>query len=239
MVKSEHEPKSLEIIKQMQGESPSVKDHLLNIFKAGLSAAPFLGAISSLLSDYIPSSRAKRMEEFAAQVAEDLRQIQDKVNADYLLTDDFAFLFEKCFRAVAENPQKEKLRAFRGILVNSVLNTSLKEEEKEFFLTLATNLSTLHLRILRFMATPEEYLEAAGIPQQDINGGFGQFFPVAMPGVQLDVIKSAFADLYQYGLINTDKGIFGTLTAGRGLELLKGRVTTLGNSFIAFCTVQI
>jgi hypothetical protein len=239
MAKSEHEPKSLEIIRQMQSGSPSVKDHLLNIFKAGLSAAPFLGALSSLMTDYIPSSRAKRMEDFAAQIADDLSQLQDKVNTDYLLTDDFAFLFEKCFRAVAENPQKEKLRAFRGILVNSVLNSNLLEEEKEFFLTLATNLSTLHLRILRFMATPEKYLDAAGIPKENINGGFGQFFPVAMPGVQLDVIKSAFADLYQYGLINTDKGIFGTMTAGKGLELLRGRVTKLGEAFIGFCTVQI
>jgi hypothetical protein len=238
MVNLPQEPKSLEIIRRIQSDSFSARDHLLNIFKAALSAAPFFGAISSLMNDYIPSSRAGRMEGFAAQVAEDLRQLQDKVRSEYILTDDFAFLFEKCFRAVAETPQKEKLQALRAVLVNSTVSTDLKEEEKEFFLSLAMNLSTLHLRILRFMATPEEYLKAANIPPQKITGGFAEFFPVAMPGIHLDVIKSAFADLYQYGLSSTDRGIFGTITAGRGLELLKGRVSALGQSFISFCTIR-
>lgn len=215
----------------------SIGEHVLNVFKAILSAAPFTGALASLLTDYIPSQRQKRVEQFAAQLAQDLDRLQSRVNSDYVLTDEFAFLFEKCFRAVADNPQKEKIDAFRAILVNSVLSSSLLEEEKEYFLTLATNLATLHLRILRFLATPEEYLQAAQIPPESVGGGFSDIFRVVFPGIQLDVAKSALGDLYQNGLISTDKGIFGALTAGSGIPLVKGRVSKLGNSFIAFCTV--
>ncbi|GAB3309125.1 hypothetical protein GCM10027428_05140 [Haliea atlantica] len=65
------------------------------------------------------------------------------------------------------------------------------------------------------------------------------FFPVAVPGVNVEVIKSAFGDLYQYGFLNTDKSIFSTMTSGQGLELLGrgGRVTELGKKFIQFCSV--
>ena len=98
-------------------------------------------------------------------------------------------------------------------------------------------LSALHIRMLRFMVTPEEYLDAAGIPPARIQGGFSEFLPVAIPGIKLQVIRSAFGDLYRYGLINTDQSIFDTMTSGQGLRLLRGRVAELGQNFISFCTV--
>ncbi len=227
---------ALEKWERQKAEGQSFAEHILNIIKAGLSAAPFAGAIASLMTDYIPNAKAKRLEEFAEQIAKDLYDLQDSVNAEYLQTDDFAFMFEQSFRAVAEHPQKEKLEAFRGILVNSATIKGYTEEEKEYFLNLAMNLSTLHIRILKFMAIPEKYLEEAGIPKEKISGGFGNFFPVAIPGVSLEVIRSAFGELHRYGFTNTTESIFGTMTAGQGLDLLKGRVTELGNRFIRFCT---
>ena len=227
---------ALEKWERQKAEGQSFAEHILNIIKAGLSAAPFTGAIASLMTDYIPNAKAKRLEEFAEQIAKDLYDLQDSVNAEYLQTDDFAFMFEQSFRAVAEHPQKEKLEAFRGILVNSATIKGYTEEEKEYFLNLAMNLSTLHIRILKFMAMPEKYLEEAGIPKEKISGGFGNFFPVAIPGVSIEVIRSAFGELNRYGFTNTTESIFGTITAGQGLDLLKGRVTELGNRFIRFCT---
>jgi hypothetical protein len=227
---------ALEKWERQKAEGQSFAEHILNIIKAGLSAAPFAGAIASLMTDYIPNAKAKRVEEFAEQIAKDFYNLQDSVNAEYLQTDDFAYMFEQSFRAVAEHPQREKLEAFRGILVNSATIKGYTEEEKEYFLNLAMNLSTLHIRILKFMAMPEKYLEEAGIPKEKISGGFGNFFPVAIPGVSIEVIRSAFGELYRYGFTNTTESIFGTMTAGQGLDLLRGRVTELGNRFIQFCT---
>jgi len=85
---------------------------------------------------------------------------------------------------------------------------------------------------------PDKYLEEAGIPKENITGGFSNFFPVAIPGVSLEVIRSAFGELNRYGFTNTGESIFGTMTAGQGLDLLRGRVTELGNRFIRFCTTQ-
>jgi hypothetical protein len=235
---SQEKPKSaLERWEKAKADGVSTSEHILNILKAGLGTAPFTGGIASLMTDYIPSARMQRLETFAEEVAEDLNRLQDRVDTDYIGTDDFAFMFEKCFRAAAENPQREKLESFRGILVNSAIRKDLREEEKEYFLSLVMSLSTVHIRILRFMSTPDEYLQAAAIPAAKIQGGFSDFFPVALPGIQIDVIKSAFADVHSYGLINTDRGIFGTMTAGQGLQLLRGRVTEFGMRFIGFCSV--
>jgi hypothetical protein len=237
MGESSSQEAAIERGEKFKAEGTPLTEHILNIIKAGLSTAPFTGGIASLMTDYIPAARVRRLEQFAEAVANDLRRLQDKVKSDYLVTDDFAFMFERTFRAVAENPQREKLEAFRGILVNSAIRKDLSEEEKEYFLNLAMNLSTLHIRIVKFMAKPDEYLAEAGIPKESIQGGFGHFFPIALPGIQLDVIRSAFADLYRYGLTNTDETIFGTMTAGQGLELLGDRVSKLGNRFIQFCSV--
>lgn len=211
-------------------------EHILNILKAGLATAPFCGGIASLMTDYIPSSKQRRLEEFAERLAEDLNELKDRVDENKILTDEFAFLFEKCFRGVAENYQAEKLEAFKAILVNAALGINLSEEEKEYYLNLVNSLSVLHIRILRFMVDPRSYLEHNQIPVDKIRGGFSHFFPIAIPGIELEIIKSAFSDLYQYGLISADKIIFATTTAGQGLDLLGDRVTSLGRRYVEFCT---
>jgi hypothetical protein len=216
--------------------SSNTVEIVVNIFKAVLATTPFSGGIASLMTDYIPSSRFRRLEDFARQTAEDLRDHAEEVDAEYLRTDGFAFMFEKCFRGVAENPQKEKLEAFRGILLNSAIRQDISEEEKEYFLKMTNTLTVLHIRILKFMDEPIAYLEAAGIPPSQMRGSFSQFFPVAIPGIELDVIRSAFGDLYRFGLTNTDQSIFSTMTSGQGLELLGHRISKFGTRFIHFIT---
>jgi hypothetical protein len=224
----------IEKIGKMASGNPG--EHILNILKAGLATAPFCGGIASLMTDYIPSSKMKRLEKFAEQFAADLNKLSDRVNQPKIISDEFAFIFEKCFRGVAENYQAEKLESFRGILLNVAIGSNLSEDEEEYFLNLVTNLSVLHIRILKFMAEPLLYLSAQEVSPDRIQGGFSDFFPTAIPGIDLEVIKSAFNDLHQYGFINTDKSIFVTFTAGQGLRLLGDRVTDVGKKFVAFCT---
>lgn len=233
---SEESASLTEILESRDTLSPV--EHILNAFKAVMATAPFCGGIASLMSDYIPSSKQKRLDEFSRRVAQDLEELQEQVEANKILTDEFAYTFEKCFRGAAENYQKEKLEAFRGILINSALGSDLAEDEKDYFLNLVNTLSVLHIRILRFTANPTEYLRANNIPEQNIRGGFSQFFPVAISGVNVEIIKSAFGELYQYGFFDTDKSIFDTMTSGQGLDLLGNgsRVTEFGSRFINFCT---
>lgn len=168
-----------------------------------------------------------------------LEVLCEKVEAGRINADDYAFIFERCFRGAADFPQKEKLEAFRGILVNSALPTNLTQDQREFFLNLVERLSPVHLRILRFMADPRGYLAAMEIPESQIMGGFSSFFPVALPGVPIDVIHAAFADLHALGFTNTSPDIFTTMTAGQGLQLLGDRLTPLAKAFVSFCRAPV
>lgn len=149
------------IQKIKQAAASGTTEHIVNILKAGLATTPFCGGIASLMSDYIPSSKFQRLEQFAKKIAEDLNTLQNQVDEAKIQTDEFAFLFENCFRGVAENYQNERLEAFRGILINSAIGVDLSEEEKEYFLNLVNTLSVLHIRMLKFMAKPIDYLLSA------------------------------------------------------------------------------
>lgn len=214
------------------------RETFLNIFKAILATTPFGGGIASLITDYIPSARSRRIEKFAKQTARDLERLQTEVDQQYVTSGEFAFILEQCFRGAAEHPQREKLRAFRSILVNAAIGKAGNEQETEYFMNLVNTLTVLHIRILRFMYQPERYLVEASIPLERIRGGFSQMFSTAIPGTQLDVIKAAFGDLHRAGLINTDSSIFSTMTSSQGLQLLGGRVSDFGASFLEFCTLD-
>lgn len=232
---TDEENKEVDIVKRFL--NLDANENLVNIFKAIISNFPVGSGIASLMSDYIPSQRLLRLEGFAKNVASDLERFKESINEEIITTEEFAYIFEECFRGVSQNYQKEKLGAFRAILVNSARTNSIPNDEKEYFINLVSTFTPLHMRVLKFMAMPEVYLEENNIPVSNIQGGFTTFFPVALPGVDVEIIKMAFSDLYQNGFINTDKSIFNTMTSGQGLQLLGNRVSVLGNKFIQFCSL--
>ncbi len=230
------ENKGIDTIKKFV--SLEANENLVNVFKAVISNFPVGSGIASLMSDFIPSKRLLRLEEFSKNVADDLEYFKESIKEEIITTEEFAYVFEECFRGASQNYQKEKLGAFRAILVNSAQTSSIPNDEKEYFINLVNTFTPLHLRILKFMAMPEVYLDENNIPTSNIQGGFSSFFPVALPGVDIEIIKMAFNDLYQNGFINTDKSIFTTMTSGQGLQLLGNRVSVIGNKFINFCSLE-
>ena len=216
-------------------KSTSASEHISNVILATLASFPIAASFASLLKNYIPEARFKRIDEFTRQVAEDLKRLSNKIDTEYIKRDEFAYMFEQSFRGVAQNYQKEKIEAFRGILLNSAIRQDIIQEEKEFFLSLVNNLSVLHIRILRFLAKPEDYIQEKGIDPNLIRGGFTDIFRTLMPEIDTSIIELAFGDLYRLGLISTDKTIFRTTTSAGGLHLVDNRVDDLGRRFIEFC----
>ncbi len=225
------------LIKDIKGQIQSISagEHVYNIFKATLTSLPVGASIASLLTDYIPDSKFKRIDKFARQVADDLKRLNDKIDSEYIMKDEFAYMFEQSFRGAAQNYQKEKIEAFRAILLNSAIRQDVIQEEKEFFLSLVNTLSVLHIRILKFLANPEGYIQEQGIEPSSIRGGFTDIFKTLMPELNISIIESAFGDLFQLGLINTDKSVFQTMTSASGLRLVGDRAGELGRIFIDFC----
>ncbi len=213
-------------------------EHLVNIVKAGFASTPFLGGIASLMEDYIPNSKLRRLEIFVQQLSDDFTRLRAEIKQEVFESDEFAFVFEHCLRGVAENYQKEKLEAFRAVLLNSASEPNNLGEEKEFFLSLITSFSVLHIRILKFMLKPVDYLRENGLSEDSVRGGFDDMFKTAIPDTDLEIIKTAFEDLHRYGFLNTSKDIFNTMTSSQGLQLLGNRITPIGQKFIDFITIK-
>jgi len=235
--------KNIEIVKGVEVSiKPSLdhtpkRDHIVNIIKAGFSAIPIIGGpLSSLIGDYIPKKKEERLLNFMKELTIKLEEYAQHINAEYVKTEEFAYIFEECMKGVLSNYQEQKLFCFKGIIINS-LRLDFKKEQKEYYLHLVNNLSDLHLRILAISNNPESYFDAYELDKNSIQGvAIGQVFKTALPNIDLEMIKSAYGDIYQLGLFNTDKSIFGTLTSSAGFDIVKGRLTEFGRLFIKFCT---
>lgn len=213
-------------------------EHIINGIKAILANFPVGSGIVSLMSDYIPSQRELRLMEFIETIAKDFSKLQDEINENYLKSDEYGFIFEKCFKGAVENYQKEKILAFRAILVNSLTEFEITQTEKEYYLNLVDNFSSLHIQVLSFLAYPKKYLELNGMDESIVSGGFSSFFPKVIPNANVEIIKLAFRDLHSYGFTNTDSSIFNTMTASSGWSLLGDRVSKNGRNFIQFISLN-
>jgi len=235
----ENDNKKNKLVKEVKDiiKSIPIGEHVFNVLTAILASVPIGASFTSLLKDYIPNARFRRIDKFVRQVAEDLKRLSDRIDVDYITKDEFAYMFEQSFRGVAQNYQEEKIEAFRAILLNSAIRKDVIQDEKEFYLSLVNSLSVVHIRILKFLANPEAYISEQGINRDSIQGGFRDIFRTLMPELETMIVESAFGDLYQLGLIGTDKTIFRTTTSSSGLQLVGYgcRVQDLGKRFIGFC----
>ena len=67
--------------------SRNAAEHLLNALKAALASFPVGSSIASLMTDYIPTMKQRRMEEFVERLANDLKALQDRVDEQALQAD--------------------------------------------------------------------------------------------------------------------------------------------------------
>jgi hypothetical protein len=220
-------------------EKIPVGEHINNVFRAALSAVPTVGGVfSSLMTDYIPNRRATRIIEFAEAVASDIVKISDRLNADYVKTDEFAYLFEQCFKGVSEDYQQEKIDAYRAILLNSMLHPEMPQERNQLYLKIVNDLLPIHIHLLRAFYDPNGYARAVGIQTQSysMTTSLSQLLRDLFPGLTADEIRSAVHDLDTLGLTNNISNSLTTMMSGGGIEKLAGRMTSYGRAFMCFIT---
>lgn len=221
-------------------KTPS-SDHIVNLVKAAISGIPTIGGpLGSLVNDYIPNKKLERLLDFIKQLSENIERFKDEINEDFVRTDEFAYLFEQTYNLVLENYQKEKLEFLMALLVNSLRGRDLKADTMEYYLKKIETLSPLHLGMLRFLSFPVDCFAEIGIKPENVKGyNFSRTLQTYFNEVPLDVLKGIFGDLYQMGFTNTDRNIFGSMTAGSGVDIISGRVSPLGKDFMDFCTIKL
>ena len=127
------------------------REHIKNILVALTSAAPIIGGpISVLLDKYIPDRHQERIISFFQELASELKIIdEDKVNKEYLISEEFGYLIEETMERIAKTYQKEKIKAYKNILLNSITDKETNQDIKELYLHLVDELTDYDIEVLK------------------------------------------------------------------------------------------
>jgi hypothetical protein len=170
-------------------------DHARSAIKAALNTMPVVGGpLSSLLEDYIPSSRAKRTEEFIIGLGERLEELQDQIHEERIKTDEFSYLITRGIENAQHDYQTEKLDAYRNLLVNALVLDDLDPSVTEAYMSMVEDLTPAHIVVLS-----GAWQVTAG--SGDVQGeALREVMDARLPGWDMDRIDFFTRDLDRRGL---------------------------------------
>ncbi len=218
-----------------------VGEPIISGVKALVAAIPFVGgSLNSLMNDYIPDFKHERLKKIVEKIGNDVDEIKDSLNEEYIKTEEFAYYFEITLKRSLEEFNEEKIRYYIGFLIGNLdRNKQSNNDEKDFYLKLIEKLTPLQLKIIRFLKSPENYFDEIDIINQVRdkipNDSFLKMLELAFNEVDIDILKKSFAELYTYGLTKAGEISFEATTMSRGFDAIHGKLNQIGERFIIFC----
>jgi hypothetical protein len=208
-------------------------EHVVNALKALFNAVPIVGgSVASLMDDYIPTTRDKRMQEFAQAVADEFERVGERIDGSKIDTDEFAYMFTKVFQDVSRDYQKEKLSAYRNILVNSLL-VDVPAALQESYLHRVEALTSLHIRVLSYLALSvdevESMLASRGMQTNSLSATL-----TTLVGIDKHTLQAVVHDLDMQGITHGMSSALGAMMTAHGAMSLQGRLSYFGQGFVAF-----
>lgn len=124
---------------------------LLELIPHGIGAALGQGYFGTL-----DARRLKKIEETVAFIDEQVLLLHNNqavaVTTDYFSTDEFASLFEECWRRILAEGERAKLNALRSALVSVIIDRPRFEfSKKEFFIKSLDGMAATHVQVLQVM----------------------------------------------------------------------------------------
>lgn len=232
--------KIIKSIKKSDGKQ-SATELGATIVKMAFELVPGGGAIAELIDYGMAEMKEKRLREFMAQVKIDLEDLRVTLNEDYVKTADFAFLLEHILRGVSQNYQKEKLGAYRALLVNSLIRINVESDRKEYFLNILNSITSIHIIFLRVLDHPTKWAREKRIEFKQPATGNGPTpmtnLKLVLPKYEDTQIRAVMGDLYYDGLIDLVPNEFSSVM-GPDLEGITNRLSPLGKSFVDFIVIE-
>lgn len=218
---------------------PSVEDVGHALVKGLISAIPALGGpAAELFGLVIAPPLEKRRNEWMNTVAKKILELEQKQAGFKIeeLAGNQLFLTVVMQSTVAalRNHQKEKLDALQNAVVNTARGIDLEENLQLLFLDMIDSLTPLHLNILGYFSDPAKWLKDHGVGLGITMGGASHGLEAAFPELrdQRAIYDPIVQDLFNRGLLNTDKNGLHTMMTDSGI--LASRTTELGSLFLKY-----
>lgn len=137
-------------LKLNKKEKPTIKDKYLLEIEAALNLIPIAGGF---LATYFGEIRAKRLQErmikYITHFTKRLGELeQNKVDKEYMKSEEFAELFVKGVEQAARSSSERKIKRFADILVNNVLMDSQSRFRTESIISFVDRLSDIDVIVL-------------------------------------------------------------------------------------------
>jgi hypothetical protein len=130
------------------------KHELARALVVGVAGSvPVIGSIvASLVDLYLPEQRARRTEEFLAELAQAVGSVGNRVDRDFVRVDEFHGLVEEVLERVASR-RAEGLRGYyAAALANAATKTRPDEQTRFRMLDALSRLRPHHLHVLAGLA---------------------------------------------------------------------------------------
>jgi hypothetical protein len=226
----------LEEIPKTRGALDATRDAA----RAALSVVPVVGGpLQVAFEALFASPLEKRKEAWLQNLADVVVELGARVDAltpERLAEDEvFVTVVMQASQIAVRNHRVEKLQALRNAVLNSVLSP-IDEDDKFIFLRLIDQLAPAHLGLLKFLASPAEWMRVHGI--QNPGWSMGSISHVAehcIPdfGRRREAYDQIVRDLQSEGLVVQGSWMNSSMS---GHGMLEGRATQRGTAFLKFIT---
>ena len=194
-------------------------DHAYSASLAALQALPFGGSVAQLLTDYLPQKKQRRLVEFVQELGREWQTHRDRLDEDFIRSDEFDRLVEDVMDRVQQVRSQEKQAYFAAILAGFATPERPDEAERQRILDTLDGMRPRQMRILAVIS------ETTEPPPGLYAGGVMATLKWKMPDLEDAVIRDEWDALAGLGVVGGYPS--GTMTA-QGAGNLRGRVTPYG-----------
>lgn len=211
----------------------SDKGHLRNLAIAAVNFIPVAGgAVGFLLDKYVPDYLAKQRLHFLSEIEAGLVALNEKGIETNIGDNKFLATLVRCIQIADGELGEERLKALRGIVLNSALPTEQEFDERSLFIRLVEMLTADQIRILKAIHNDSTiFLDA----DADVYNVLANRFPE----IDRDYIAVCAQELVSWNLIASRGGANGYRQVKIGYIPVDDRthyLTRLGERFISFIT---
>ncbi len=216
-------------------------DHAMSVLKAALNLLPPGSAVASIIDDYIPTSLEKRHTALLIQLQKDIEALEGKFSKEVLTREYFITTFIEAFRNARVTHSKEKIDAFRAIILNTLIVKEPKEDEIAVMVNLVTRFTPLHIKLLRIFEDPRKALENNSDVKSRFEtasmGSIKNLISNLLPEYQGALVETVTEDLINAGLLNLAAKGTSTMMTGHGV--LEGRLSDFGKLFVSYIKLPL
>ena len=206
----------------------STADHVLAVTKAALNFVPLVGgSVASLISDYVPTSTQRSLEQAARMLSEKIHDLEQRIDIEAVNKEDFAELFNGLLRVSGRTNREHKLRTAANLTANVLLRDADKAKspfnELDHLMHCVDALSIGAITVLgaaRRLQPQETALQRQRFAFRDLG--------LQLPNEDPELIRSLVSELQGWHLVHV---LEGQITVA-DYSHVNIRVTPLGMRFV-------